>query len=257
MSESKLSLDPHGIEVIKQALICYYRAWSFYWLNEPKTCSIYAAESFVASDQEVICFVPRNLTRDDVVRLRTIFGETPSFIAGKMVSGQSGYCIARGRFEKETPLLRRLVNQIHSDYNHLSEEVAARRKENRRQEWRLGQAGRYKEYSDGFHQQLILTPREGTSYAYSLIVNRPGEWRFSTMPPEDLAEPISEGGYRRHWSELGSQRLENLDLFPDGDSPRLWSLARVGTGFRITRKERAGCDGFTGQLEPGSQSRDE
>jgi hypothetical protein len=261
MPDTNLTLESRGIEIIKQALIWYYRAWSFYWLEEPRACSIYAAESFVACEEEVICFVPRRVTRDDVDRLLTIFGQRISFIADAFPGDQSGYCIAQGRFEKATLLLRRVVNQIRRDYDLLGDEISIRRKEKRRQEWILGQAGRYSEYSDGFHKSLMLTPREGASYAYSLIVNRPGEWRFSNAPPEGMGAPISHGGYRRHWNEVGRQSLECLDLFPDSDRPRLWRLARVGTGFKITRRETPSpatiCDEFTPQLEEGSHLRDQ
>jgi hypothetical protein len=237
MSESALSLDPPGIAIIQQALIWYYRAWSYYWSEEPKSCSIYAAESFVASDREVVYFVPRSLTQEDVARLSAVFGEKISFIAEELPSGQSGYCISRERFEQPTPLVQRLVRQIRVDYTLLSREVSSKRREKRRQEWSLGQSGRYEEFSDGPRKQLILTPREGRAYVYSLITNRPGEWRFSTKPPEEAAGPLSRGDYRRHWNEVGRQRLENLDLFPLRERPRLWRLARVGAGFKITRKE--------------------
>jgi len=233
MAQYPVGTDELSAEIVKKALVWYYRAWSYYWGHRPVGCVIHPAESFVELPDEAIVFLPKGATPDDVRRLRNAFAQPLTFIAATLPEGSRGYCTATQVCQEASPLLVRFMGQLVAEYADLRDATSdGRGQERHRQEWRFSEAGNYAKYSDGKTVRLALSPEQGDPYTYTVIENAPGDLYFTESKSGPKGEIVEGGKFRRHRHDVGKQTYDNLDLFPAADYPTLWRLVRAGRGFK-------------------------
>jgi len=135
----------------------------FVWLIHP-------AESFVELPDEVILFLPRGATAEDVRRLRNAFAQPLMFIAATLPEGSRGYSTTAQACHDASPLLSQFFRQLSDEYADLADMAGSGTgREKGRQEWRFSEAGKYAKYSDGRTTRLVLTPETAEPSTYTLI----------------------------------------------------------------------------------------
>jgi hypothetical protein len=233
MSGCRIGADDLSVEIVKKALVWYYRAWSYYWGQTPITCVIHPAESFVEAAEEAVCLMPGGVSTEDLNRLTKSFAGKLTLIAGTLPPGCCGYCMQSQTCEGGSALLVRFLDQVSVEYESLKKAVSkGTGRERRRQEWRFQEAGGYSQFRDGETVRLKLEPDQGAPYTYTLIENRPGDVYFTESKSGPRGDITEQGAYRRHRHDVGRQPYGNLDLFtPDGNA-MLWRLVRAGRGFK-------------------------
>jgi hypothetical protein len=233
MAQYPVGADELSAEVVKKALVWYYRAWSYYWGHRPVGCVIHPAESFVELTDEVIVFLPKGATPDDVRRLRNAFTQPLTFIAATLPEGSPGYCTTTQACHDASPRLVRFLDQIAAEHADLKDATSdGRGQERRRQEWRFSEAGEYAKYSDGKTVRLAFRPNEGNPFTFTIIENAPGDLYFTESKSGPQGDIVEKGKFRRHRHDVGKQTYDNLDLFPETDYPTLWRLVKAGRGFK-------------------------
>lgn len=233
MNEFRIGADDTSIEIVKKALVWYYRVWSYYWHEVPSSCVIHPAESFLELPKEVICFKPSAVTGDDVCRLQAAFAQPITFIAASLPEAQSGYILDQRVSQNPSPWLTRFLAKIVTSYPDLLEEISStRRQEKDRQEWRFAEAGSFVKYFDGKTERISLAPETGLPYTFTVIKSTSEGVYFTESKKGAAGRPIEKGGYRRHRHELGKQTYDNLDFFSDTADPVLWHFVQAGKGFK-------------------------
>ena len=225
MAQYPIGTDELSAEIVKKALVWYYRAWSYYWGQRPAGCVVHPAESFVELADEVVLFLPRGAAPDDVRRLQNAFAQPLTFIAATLPDGSRGYCTTTQACHDASPLLVRFLDQLSAEYTDLKDATSdGRGQERRRQEWRFSEAGDYAKYSDEKTVRLALRPEQGDPYTYTVIENTPGGLYFTESKGGPKGEVVERGRFRRHRHDVGKQTYDNLDLFPGSDYPTLCAL---------------------------------
>jgi len=233
MSEYPLGVDELSAEIVKKAFVWYYRAWSYYWQERPRSCVIHPAESFVEMDDEVVCLRPRGVAEADIRRLQNAFAQPLTFIAPALPRGRRGYSMEGRRCVEATPWLQRFLDQLVAEYGDLRDASSdGRQRERRRQEWRFAEAGQYDKYFDGRTTRVNMRPETGEPYTYTLIENKPNDLYFTESKSGPKGGVVEQGDYRRHFHDVGKQSYQNLDFFPERDYPTLWRLVKAGRGFK-------------------------
>ena len=233
MNELLLGNDETSLEILKKALVWYYRVWSYYWDETPSLCVIHPAESFLELPNEVICFKPHPITRDDVRRLQVAFAQPITFIASSLPEAQRGYILDEHICQNPSARLTRFLAKIVASYPDLVEAVSgARRQEKDRQEWRFAEAGSFVKYHDGKTERICLTPETGLPYTFTIIKSTSEGVYFTESKKGPVGRPIEKGEYRRHRHEVGKQTYDNLDFFPEMADPVLWHFVQAGRGFK-------------------------
>ena len=222
-----------SIEILKKALVWYYRVWSFYWNERPSSCVIHPAESFIELPDEVICFKSRQLTGDDVRRLEAAFSQPITFIAACLPEDQRGYTLDQRACQNPSPRLERFLAKIGTSYDELRNAVGSGRTQERdRQEWRFAEAGNFGKHYDGKTERICLTPEVGLPYTFTVIKSTSEGVYFTESKKGPVGKLIEKGAYRRHRHELRKQTTDNLDFFSETACPVLWHFVQAGRGFR-------------------------
>jgi len=210
MGEYPVGADELSVEIVKKAFVWYYRAWSYYWQERPRSCVIHPAESFVEMDDEVVCLRPRGVAEADIRRLQNAFAQPLTFIAPELPAEQKGYSLEQRQCVGATPWLERFLAQVVAEYADLRDASSdGRQRERRRQEWRFAEAGQYDKYFDGRTTRVNMQPEAGEPYTYTLIENRPILHREQERPQRGcgragrLPPPLS----RRRQAELSESGL--------------------------------------------------
>ncbi len=233
MVQYPIGTDDVSSEIIKKALVLYYRAWSYYWNQKPTGCVIHPAESFVELADEAIVFSPRGVSPNDIHRLCNAFDQRITFIAAELPERYGGYCTATRVCRDASPLLVRVLEQLNAEYADLVNSIDDKRRYERgRQEWRLSEAGTFSKHYDGKTTRLALVPERADLYTYTVIAKEGDDFYFTASKSGPKGDVIEQGFYRKHRHELGRQTCDNLDLFPSGGCPTLWRLVKAGAGFK-------------------------
>lgn|SRR5574341_148857 len=211
-------------ELLRKALVCVYRHWSFYWGLSAIKCRTDKYSAFVEFEKYILWWGADSETLQET---ETDFPDKAKEII--MASEQNNH-----------PLCKVFFKELFMHHEELVEQVGG--KVEPVQEWRLLREGKAELFKIKDYDNLALTDsyNEKSYYKIDGILDKECEIITSgTVRPDSKLQ--AKGFFRKSGHLVYGRRYENLDLFFDTMKPILLSLREGRRGMMAYPRKITNC----------------